>query len=212
VPIYPFEPNVGYWTAMAACSPVSSLPRLEYTLTRRIVRRSRLASGSLTLPSSAPVASGSAESPSHRIMRSKVLNEAPERTFAVIFDASDEVVSGLTRFAEERNLSGSSFTTIGAFATVVLGYLDWEKKDYKRTAINEQVEVLALVGDVALDAGKPKIHAHVVLGMRDASARGGHLLQARVRPTREVILTESPGYLKREFDPTSGLALIKIGH
>ncbi|MGZ5090509.1 MAG: hypothetical protein ACXWIP_05120 [Burkholderiales bacterium] len=50
-----------------------------------------------------------------------------------------------------------------------------------------------------------------MLGLRDGSARGGHLLEAHVRPTLEVILTESPGYLKREFDPVSGLALIRLG-
>lgn len=55
------------------------------------------------------------------------------------------------------------------------------------------------------------MHAHVVVGLRDGSARGGHLLSANVRPTLEVILTESPSYLKRVHDPESGLALIRIG-
>ena len=144
-------------------------------------------------------------------MRAKVLNDDRERTFAIIFDSGDEVTSGLTRFAREQNLSAARFTAIGAFRSAVLGYFDWQKKDYERNPIDDQVEVLALVGDVALANGEPKIHAHVVLGMRDGTARGGHLLEAQVRPTLEVILTESPGYLKREFDPESGLALIRIG-
>lgn len=144
-------------------------------------------------------------------MRAKVLNENGERTFAIIFESGDEALSGLTRFAEEQNLAASRFTAIGAFSEVVLGYFDWDKKDYERIPVNEQVEVLSLIGDVALDGTRPKVHAHVVLGFRDGSARGGHLLEARVRPTLEVILTESPGYLKRELDPESGLALIKIG-
>ena len=144
-------------------------------------------------------------------MRSKVLNERGERTYAVIFDAGDEVMSGLTGFAADNNLSASRFTAIGAFSDVVLGYFDWEKKDYERIRLDEQMEVLALIGDIALDAGKPKVHAHVVVGLRSGHTRGGHLLEARVRPTLEVIVTESPGYLKRECDRESGLALIKIG-
>ena len=36
-------------------------------------------------------------------------------------------------------------------------------------------------------------------------------VEARVRPTLEVILTESPAHLRREHDPESGLALIRIG-
>ena len=144
-------------------------------------------------------------------MRSKVLNEKPERSYALVFDTGDEPVSLLTRFAEEHGIKAARFTAIGAFSEAVVGYFDWERKDYLRVLIQEQVEVLALVGDIALDKGKPKLHAHVVLGKRDASAHGGHLLKAQVRPTLEVILTESPSHLVREHDPQSGLALIHIG-
>jgi len=144
-------------------------------------------------------------------MRAKVLNETGERVFAVIFETGEDPVAGLTRFAEEQNLSASSFTAIGAFCEATLGYFNWERKDYERIPVKGQVEVLALVGDIALEGEKKKVHAHVVLGRRDGSACGGHLLAAKVRPTLEVILTESPSYLRRAHDPASGLALIRIG-
>jgi uncharacterized protein len=143
-------------------------------------------------------------------MRTKLLNENGERVFAVIFETGDDPVAGLTRFADEQKLGASAFTAIGAFSEATLGYFDWEKKDYERIPVKEQVEVLALVGDIALQDGKPKLHAHVVLGRRDGSACGGHLLAARVRPTLEVIVTESPVHLRRKHDPVTGLALIDI--
>ncbi|HET7297337.1 MAG TPA: DUF296 domain-containing protein, partial [Burkholderiales bacterium] len=91
------------------------------------------------------------------------------------------------------------------------GYFDWEKKDYERIPVREQTEVLALLGDIAIEGRNvKKVHAHVVLGKRDGSACGGHLLAASVRPTLEVILTESPGYLQRRHDPASGLTLIRF--
>jgi predicted DNA-binding protein with PD1-like motif len=67
------------------------------------------------------------------------------------------------------------------------------------------------MGDIAVEGDNKKVHAHLVLGRRDGSASGGHLLAAKVRPTLEVILTESPSYLRRVQDPDSGLALIRIG-
>jgi hypothetical protein len=143
-------------------------------------------------------------------MKAKVINEGPERTFALIFDRGDEVVGTLERFATEHGLDASRLTAIGAFETATLGYFDWEKKDYERIAVDEQVEVLSLVGDIALDGNKPKLHAHAVLGRRDGSTLGGHLLEAKVRPTLEVLLIESPSYLRRMRDPASGLALIDI--
>ena len=92
----------------------------------------------------------------------------------------------------------------------MLGYFDWEKKDYTRIPIEEQVEVLALVGDIASNDGEPKLHPHVVVGKADGTAHGGHLLEAHVRPTLEVIITESPAHLQRCSDPETGLALIRL--
>lgn len=144
-------------------------------------------------------------------MRAKLIDEHDQRVFAVIFDTGEDPMAGLTRFAEEQNLKASSFTAIGAFSEATLGYFDWEKKDYERIAVREQTEVLALIGDIAVEgASKRKVHAHVVLGKRDGAACGGHLLAAKVRPTLEVILTESPGHLQRRHDPASGLALIRF--
>jgi predicted DNA-binding protein with PD1-like motif len=146
-------------------------------------------------------------------VKSKKLNETNgEKTFAVIFDTGDEALSGLTNFAREQRLGGSHFTAIGAFESVTLGYFDWQSKEYRKIPLREQVEVLSLVGDVAVDEakGEPKIHAHVVVGLSDGTTRGGHLLEGRVRPTLEVMLVESPRHLQRKHDPETGLALIRL--
>jgi predicted DNA-binding protein with PD1-like motif len=63
---------------------------------------------------------------------------------------------------------------------------------------------------VALKDETHRIHAHVVLGKRDGSAHGGHLLKARVRPTLELIVTESPGHLRRVTDEKTGLPLLAL--
>ena len=91
---------------------------------------------------------------------------------------------------------------------MTLGYFDRKARDYKKIPLREQVEVLSLIGDVALDRGEPKVHAHVVVGRADGEARGGHLLEACVWPTLEVVLTESPRHLRKRHDPETGLALI----
>ena len=143
-------------------------------------------------------------------MKSALLLDRAERTFVVVFDKGDEVVQGLTAFASSEHLRASQITAIGALSDVTLGYFDRESRQYRRIPLPEQVEVLSLLGVVTLDGEKPKLHSHIVVGRRDGSAHGGHLLEAHVWPTLEVIVEESPAYLQRKLDPASGLALIDV--
>jgi predicted DNA-binding protein with PD1-like motif len=142
-------------------------------------------------------------------MRTQLLTEhAGLRTFALVFDAGDDVMPLLLEAARELGLTAAAFTGIGAFRETTLGYFELERRDYLRIPIREQVELLSLVGNVALADGEPKIHAHVVVGRRDGTALGGHLLDARVRPTLEVVLVETPATLRRTIDKTTGLPLL----
>jgi uncharacterized protein len=104
-----------------------------------------------------------------------------------------------------------SFKAVGALSSLRLGWFSWESKKYEPSVtLDEQVELVSLIGDVALKDGKPVVHAHAVIGKKDGTAYGGHLLEAHIRPTCEVILTESPIHLQKQIDPQSGLALIRL--
>jgi len=145
-------------------------------------------------------------------MRSQLIHQAAERTWALVFATGDDVMARLLAFAREQRLTASRFTAIGAFERLTLGYFDWRLKDYVKIPVDEQVEVVSLIGDIARKDGEPQVHAHVVVAKSDGTAHGGHLLAATVRPTLEVMLIESPSYLARRFDPESGLALIDPEH
>lgn len=143
-------------------------------------------------------------------MKWKQIENQP-RTFAVIFDAGDEVNQGLTCFAKVQNLADASFKAIGAMESVKLAWYNPETKKYQTSVdLKEQVELLSLIGDVAQKDGEPVVHAHLVVGLSDGSTRGGHLVSAGVRPTCEVFLVESPAHLRKGLDPESGLVLFKV--
>ena len=144
-------------------------------------------------------------------MKSKLLNDQGETIWAVVFDKGDQVIAGLTTFAREHGLDSAHFTAIGAFERATLGYFQRDRKQYKEIPIDEQVEVLSLVGDIALLGDEPKIHAHAVVGREDGTTRGGHLIEATVWPTLEVFLAETPGYLAKLHDQETGLALFDLG-
>lgn len=144
-------------------------------------------------------------------MKVKQLHAADgQRVFAVILETGEAVMESLQRFAEAERLTAAQITGIGAFSEAGLRYFDWERKEYLPIPVKEQVEVASLIGDVAVSPeGKPALHLHLVLGRRDGTALAGHLAEARVRPTLELIVTESPAHLQKALDPESGLALIR---
>lgn len=145
-------------------------------------------------------------------MNRKLIHEAAgQRTYAVILSSGDEAVGCLKQIATEERLSAASLTAIGALRRAELAYFDWDTKRYLPIEVAEQVEVASLIGDIAAGPdGEIAIHIHVVLGKRDGSAIAGHLVSAEIRPTLEVILTESPAHLRKRHDPESGLALIAL--
>lgn len=144
-------------------------------------------------------------------MNFRKIDDSP-KTFILVFRTGDELAEGLLGFAQDQKLTAASFKAVGAFSSVQLAWFSWVSKRYEPSVtLDEQVELLSLIGDVALKDGQPVVHAHAVIGKKDGTAHGGHLLNARIRPTCEVVLTESPAHLQKFIDPESGLAVIDAG-
>lgn len=143
-------------------------------------------------------------------MQVKQISGNGGRHFAVVLDTGEEAVECLLSFARENGITAAAFTGLGAFSNVTLGFFDIDRKDYERVRLDEQVEVVTLVGNVATKDGEAKLHPHVVVSKRNGQAFGGHLLEAHVRPTLEVIVTETPAELRRETDAATGLPLLVL--
>jgi predicted DNA-binding protein with PD1-like motif len=146
-----------------------------------------------------------------RKMKTKLLHEIEGlKTMALVFETGEQVNEQILEFAREHEIHAAQLTGIGGFQEVTLGYFDWESKDYKPIPIKEQVELVSLNGNISMDDGKPKLHAHVVIGKADGSAWAGHLLSATVRPTLELVLVESPSYLRRVMNREARLPLLDL--
>lgn len=141
-----------------------------------------------------------------------VSDEQGAQVRIVILDTGEEAFAALTKFANDAKISAASLTAIGAFERAVVGWFDFSSKSYRKIEVNEQCEVLSAIGDVAIDDdGRASLHVHIVLGLSDGSTRGGHLLEGRVRPTLEVVLTDTQSKLRRKKRADIGVALIDIG-
>ena len=132
--------------------------------------------------------------------------EAP--TYLLVFHTGQLVMKGLHAFAKKHELGAGHLTGIGAISDAEIGYFDPQTNSYLHNQQTEQMELLSITGNLALDEGEPFFHVHVALGMRDGSARGGHLFEATVRPTVELVLTTSPRPVRRAIDRDTHLPLL----
>jgi predicted DNA-binding protein with PD1-like motif len=145
-------------------------------------------------------------------MKGKLLHNAEgQRTFILVLQTNEEAKSCLERFATAQSIRAAQITGIGAFREATLCYFDWPSKQYQDISVDEQVEVASLIGDIGETAdGGPALHVHLVLGRRDGSALAGHLGRGIVRPTLELLITESPAHLRRLKDAETGINLIRL--
>jgi uncharacterized protein len=143
-------------------------------------------------------------------MKSMVVEGAAVVTYVVVCDPDDEVVSALGQFARTERLEAAQITAIGAFRHATVGWFDRTAKQYRRIMVDEQCELLSLIGDFAEGENGPTLHAHVVLGLSDGTTRGGHLLEARAFPTLEAVVTKTPAVLRKVMRPDIGIALIDL--
>lgn len=135
------------------------------------------------------------------------------RMFALVMETGEEVKAGLDTFARHVGVDAATFTAVGAIREGTLGFFDPDLSHYREIAVTTQSEVVSLLGDITRGVGNgmdPQVHAHLVVAGADGRTLGGHLLRAIVRPTLEVVVTESPAHLQRRVDPDTGLALIDL--
>jgi predicted DNA-binding protein with PD1-like motif len=143
-------------------------------------------------------------------MKSKVVEDADVVTYVVVCDLGDEAVSVLTQFARAEDLAAAQITAVGAFEHATVGWFDRSTREYRRIPVDEQCELLSLIGDVAAGQDGPIVHVHAVLGLSDGTTRGGHLLEGSVYPTLEAVVTETPARLRKVMRPDVGIPLIDL--
>lgn len=142
-------------------------------------------------------------------MKSKAINDGVERVFVFILNQGEEAFEAITEFANRENITGASVSAIGAFSRAKVGWFDFAAKTFKPIEVNEQCEVLSLLGDVAQDDdGRPACIFTLCSACR--MARGTYPLSGSVQPTLEVTITEIVVHPRRKKRPDLIIALISI--
>jgi predicted DNA-binding protein with PD1-like motif len=128
----------------------------------------------------------------------------------VVLDVGDEIVESLTSLAARESIRGAHVSGIGGLRSVTLGFFDPAEQEYRKRTFEEPLELGALVGNLGLVEDKPFLHAHATVSGPELIAYTGHLVEAVIGVTGELLVQNLPCALPRRLDEAIGLKLIDL--
>ena len=124
------------------------------------------------------------------------------------FDKDEKLHKTLEKFMIDQKIKGAFYHGLGALKNCELGFYHLNKKEYHRETFAAEAELLNLTGSLTWFNDQPVVHSHATLGDEDFKAFGGHLFEADVAVTVELMVTVYNYKIERKADPNIGLNLI----
>jgi uncharacterized protein len=120
------------------------------------------------------------------------------RTYRVNMTKGDEIMSGLTEFAEKYHIKNGHFTAVGAINKGLFGWSEGEGgRGQRRIELNQEAEIVSLLGSISVNnQGQSNVHAHGSVALSDGTVRGGHWWEAHVSIVAEIYVTEEEGVVE----------------
>lgn len=126
------------------------------------------------------------------------------------FLSGESFPAPLLNWLGHEGIGYATMTGLGAVKGATVSYWNSTTQQYEQHELDDQMEVVSLVGNVTLREGKPFVHAHVSLGRRDLSVVGGHLNELLVHPILEVWLRPEQTPVERALDESCGLFVMQL--
>jgi len=123
-------------------------------------------------------------------------------------DKEESLVASLVSLAVKKEWKSGQITGIGALKNVELGVYHLDRQTYDKKVFPEIVELLSLQGNLSLVEDKPLFHLHAICGDENFNCRGGHLFEAKVAITCEILFTPGETSVIRTRNEKMGLNLL----
>ena len=123
----------------------------------------------------------------------------------VSLQSGDLINKSLTEISVKENISNAWINGIGAIDSVEVGYMDVVNKKYQKRNFNDNYELISLIGNITIKDGVPFVHTHITFSDTEYKVFGGHLFDAKITATGEIILTVANSKIDRQFNENVGI-------
>lgn len=125
----------------------------------------------------------------------------------VRMDPGEEIVAGVKTVAEQESVRLATVTALGAIDRFTVGVFETKEKQYRANSFSGYYEIVSLTGTITTQEGAVYCHLHLSAGDSQGRVMGGHLNEAVVSATCELVLDVVDGCVERRFDEAIGLNL-----
>ncbi len=140
------------------------------------------------------------------------LTTKAKRVIFARMEPGEDILRTIEAISSEHGVRAGQLTLIGAVSMASLGFFDRGNMEYKTFTVEEDLEVVSCMGNIAsTHEGGLIVHAHMVVANQDGRCYGGHLMPGcEVSVTIELIITEMDEDVRRARDEATGLNLLDI--
>lgn len=131
-------------------------------------------------------------------------------TLVVRMDRGEEILEQLREIAAKEQIQLASVQALGAISEFTVGVFKTAEKEFSGNDFKGNYEIVSLTGTINTLNGEFYCHLHMSAGNDKGEVFGGHLQQAVVSATCEMVIRLIDGAVDRYYDEKIGLNLFRF--
>ena len=132
------------------------------------------------------------------------------KTIVMRIDRGEEVLTQLKAMALKEDIRLASVRALGATDDFTVGVFKTDEKKYYAKHFTGYIEIVSLTGTISTMNGEYYAHLHMSAGDEQGRVFGGHLNEAIISATCEMVVEVIDGQVERARDEEVGLNLFKF--
>ena len=125
-------------------------------------------------------------------------------------DKGEEILEKVKEIALKENIKLANINALGAVGDFTVGVFKTKEKKYYSNTFTGDFEIVSLTGTINTMNGEFYTHLHMSCGDESGKVFGGHLNEAYVSATVEMVISVIDGTVDRFHDEKIGLNLFQF--
>lgn len=130
--------------------------------------------------------------------------------YIIRINSDQPLVESLQDFCAKKNIKFAIVSGIGTLKEARLGFFKSEEKKYAEKTFKEPLVLSNLSGSVAMQNKSPLLHLHGTIAGENFKAYAGHILEAKIDSTAEIVLETIDADIEKIYDKKTGLNLFNF--